>query len=79
MLMQSWHQIKEDERHQEHGPQTEELRGIGVRKVENIYSVQIPISLILNMHPYDSSIAEHIENVNDRDGDEQRPHLPIPR
>ena len=79
MLMQSWHQIKEDERHQEHGPQTEELRGIGGTKGADIHSVQIPIRLLLNMHPSESSIAEHIENVNDRDGDEQRPHLAIPR
>ena len=78
MLMQSRHQIKEGERHQEHGAQTEEFRGIGVAKVEDIQAIQIPIRLIFHMHPDDSSIAEHIENVNDCDGDEQRPHLSIP-
>ena len=77
--MQSRHQIKEDECHQEHGPQTEEFRGISVPKVEDIQAIQIPIRLIFDMHPDDSSISEHIENVNDWDGDEQGPHLSIPR
>lgn len=70
--------LKHDERQEEHGKQTHKPGDVTVSEFKNTQSPKIPLRVI-HVHPYESSVAKHVQGMDGWDDKKERSDTLFPR